>query len=103
MTEPTAEQVSSERERAHALMEDLCTNPCSIWEGTSAAPGGHVYRCTAIATALARVRIEAHAAGRDEALNDAMETARDADCGEKHCTCSQRVEGVLRALRGVKP
>jgi hypothetical protein len=79
--DPTPEQVGAERERAHACLQ---AGPCS-------GAGFHGRSCTLIATTLARVRIEAYAAGRDEALREACDALTNMSC-----TC----ERAIRALRG---
>lgn len=61
MTEPTQEQVERERERAHGLVKYCQGQPVLA----------HAAICDDVATALARLRIEAEADGRNKALDDA--------------------------------
>lgn len=99
MIEPTGEQVEAERERAHELGLTFSMNLCVIWASTSPAPRRHNERCTAIATALARVRIEAHAAGRNEGLDRAVSAVLTTG------SYADRIDiaDAIRALRGAKP
>lgn len=78
MTEPTAEQVSAEMALAGETQVYFEYGPMALR--------------LLIATALARVRIEAQAAGRDDGLREAEAMVPD---------LASRVQ--IRALRGVNP
>lgn len=92
MTEPTAEQVDRERERAWRFMKLMFG-----WDDSNRGQPWSQQAETDVADAFARVRIQAHAAGRDEGLQAAEALWPE---GDTAMYGARYIRDAIRALRG---